>query len=121
MGVLILSRFQPYLNLPRTRTTSLRLARAAQSSRRRGELLDHTGKRRRSAGDDDMDDDDGSDAEWRAHDDGGVSAEDDDGDGGCSGVAGVGIVGDTDWRERAARARMEQRKSLARMRKIGDT
>ena len=38
----ILSRLQPYLNLLRTRSTSLRLARAAQSSGRRGELLDHT-------------------------------------------------------------------------------
>ena len=86
-----------------------------------GEHRRRADKRRRSAGDDDMDDDDGSDAEWRAHDDGGVSAEDDDGDGDCGGVVGVGIVGDTDWRERAARARMEQRKRLARARRLGDT
>ena len=36
--------------------------------------------------------------------------EDGDGDGG---VATAGIVGDTDWRERAARARKEQRGRVA--------
>ena len=85
-----------------------------------GEHRQRAGKRRRSAGDDNTDDDDGSDAEWRAHDDGGVSAEEGDGDGGCGGAVGVGIVGDTDWRERAARARMEQRRRLARERKLDE-
>ena len=62
-----------------------------------------------------------SDAAWRAHEDDGVSTDDGDGDGGCDGVAGVGIVGDTDWRERAARARKEQRRRVARERRLGET
>ena len=59
-------------------------------------------------------DSDGSDAEWRRDDDEGSGGDGGDGDGG--GAAG-GIVGDTDWRERAARARMEKRRRVARERK----
>ena len=36
------------------------------------------------------------------------------------GIVGAGIVGDTDWRERAARARMEQRRRVARARQLGE-
>ena len=69
---------------------------------------------------DDGTDSDGSNAEWR-HDDGESDGGDGD-DGGGGDVAG-GIVGDTDWRERAARARIEQRRRVARERKRsgGDT
>ena len=52
-----------------------------------------------------------------ANEDGGVSAEDGDGDGEDGGAVGVGIVGDSDWRERAARARIAQRRRLARERR----
>ena len=43
--------------------------------------------------------------------------DDDDGDGGA---ATGGIVGDTDWRERAARARREQRRRVASARRRGE-
>ena len=73
-------------------------------------------KRRRRAGGDDADDD--SDAEWRRSDGDGECGEDGDSDE-EGGIVGVGIVGDTDWRERAARARMEQRRRVARERQLG--
>ena len=67
-------------------------------------------------GDDNTDDDTGSDAEWRRSDGDGECGEDNDSDAEGS-IVGAGIVGDTDWRERAARARVEQRRRVARARK----
>ena len=62
-----------------------------------------TSKRRRHDG---SDTDSEGDAEWRYAEDG------DKGDDG-GGVAAAGVVGDTDWRERSARARREQRGRVA--------
>ena len=56
--------------------------------------------------------------EWR-HGGDNEDTRDDSGDDG-GGAVGAGIVGDTDWRERAARARMEQRKRVAKARKRGE-
>ena len=81
-----------------------------------GERRQRAGKRRRRVGDDNTDDDNGSDAEWRRSDGDGECGEDGDSDE-EGGIVGVGIVGDTDWRERAARARVEQRRRVARERK----
>ena len=74
-----------------------------------GDRRRRAGKRRRG-GDDGGAGSDGSDEEWQY-------GGDDDGEDGDGGVAAAGIVGDTDWRERAARARMEQRKRVARERR----
>ena len=70
----------------------------------------------RSTGDDDTDDD--GDTEWRRADSDEGCGEDGDSDD-AQDVVGVGIVGDTDWRERAARARREQRRRVASARPRG--
>ena len=85
-----------------------------------GERRQRAGKRRRRGGDDNMDDDTGSDAEWRCSDGDGECGEDNDSDAEGS-IVGAGIVGDTDWRERAARARVEQRRRVARERQLGES
>jgi hypothetical protein len=93
--------------------------------------LDPGGDRRRRAGKRRRGGDDGAEDEgdegWRRGHGGGAGSDgsdeewqyggDDDEGGGDGGDAMAGIVGDTDWRERAARARVEQRRRVARERK----